>query len=85
MTATTEGDVFKKAVKPMLKRLGKYPHGVLDATQSGRKKQTTRMIKASCPDCGYTVRTTSKWIDIAVPTCPAPDCDNCGGDLEVDQ
>ena len=83
MTATTEGDVFKKAVRPMLKRVGRYPHGQLDATLSGRKKQTTRMLKASCPECGYTVRTTAKWIEVAVPTCPDADCEHYGGPMEV--
>lgn len=32
--------------------------------------QGTRMIKASCRDCGYTVRLTRKWITVAVPQCP---------------
>ena len=40
-------------------------------------KQTTRMLKCECPACGYTVRTTRKWLDIAVPTCPV-----CLFDLE---
>lgn len=34
------------------------------------KKQTTRMLKCECPQCGYTVRTTRKWLDVAVPVCP---------------
>lgn len=38
----------------------------------GKKKQSTRMIKASCPECGYTVRVTRKWLDTAgAPICPA--------------
>lgn len=32
--------------------------------------QGTRMIKAACRDCGYTVRLTRKWIAVAVPQCP---------------
>ena len=47
-----------------------YPHAKLDARQSGRKKDGTRLLKLECPDCGYTVRTTAKWIEIGYPTCP---------------
>jgi hypothetical protein len=33
--------------------------------------QTTRMIKCACPMCGYTARTTRKWLDAAgAPICP---------------
>ncbi|MDM4718431.1 SprT-like domain-containing protein [Micromonospora sp. WMMA1363] len=42
---------------------------------SGPAKQGTRMIKVVCntPDCpceGYTVRTTSKWLEVGAPKCP---------------
>lgn len=35
-------------------------------------KQTTRLLKATCTaeDCGYTVRVTSKWLEIGPPHCP---------------
>lgn len=35
-------------------------------------KQTTRLLKAMCmaEDCGYTVRVTSKWLEIGPPHCP---------------
>jgi hypothetical protein len=81
MTATTEGEAFKQAVQPMLDAIGDYPHAKLDATK--RKKQGTRMIKASCAACGYTVRSTAKWISIATPTCPAPDCHEWGNPMMV--
>lgn len=32
-------------------------------------KVGTRMLKCECPDCGYVVRTTQKWLDIGLPTC----------------
>jgi hypothetical protein len=41
-----------------------------------RKKQSTRMLKAVCSRCGYTVRLTSKWAYMAdgktpnLPQCP---------------
>lgn len=37
---------------------------------SGPKKQGTRMHKVICLDCGYTVRTTAKWIAVGLPVCP---------------
>jgi hypothetical protein len=81
MTATTEGEAFKQAVQPMLDAIGNYPHAKLDATK--RRKQSTRMIKASCTACGYTVRTTAKWIGIATPTCPDVDCYDYGNPMMI--
>lgn len=49
--------------------LGDYPHASLDP--NARKKQGTRMIKLICPETGYTVRTTKKWLALGVPTSPA--------------
>ena len=63
MTATEAGENFKTIIAPILAQVGEYPH----ATQ--RKKQGTRMVKCVC-ECGYTVRTTAKWIDVGVPHCP---------------
>jgi len=34
------------------------------------KKQSTRMLKAECPECGYTIRLTKKWADVGLPSCP---------------
>jgi len=31
----------------------------------------TKLVKCACPRCGYTIRTTNKWIERAVPICPA--------------
>lgn len=33
-------------------------------------KQTTRLRKAECGLCGYTVRVTQKWLDVGPPHCP---------------
>lgn len=41
------------------------------APRSSRpKKQTTRMRKCECAECGYTVRTTTKWLELGPPHCP---------------
>jgi len=42
-----------------------------------RTPQTTRMLKVECPADGYIVRTTQKWIDLGLPTCP------CGEEMEL--
>jgi hypothetical protein len=37
------------------------------------RKQTTRMLKATCPKCGYAVRTTRRWLELGAPLCPSGD------------
>ena len=72
MTSTRGGKEFDELVAPILKKLGKYPHAPLSFSK--RKKQSTRMIKCACGFCGYTIRTTSKWINEAgAPICPTCD------------
>lgn len=39
-------------------------------TESKGNKQGTRLLKCECPECGYTVRVTQKWLDIGNPICP---------------
>lgn len=68
LTATFAGDAFKQFIAPILRTLGAYPHAALDT--STRPKQGTRMIKCVCPACGYTVRTTHKWLAVGQPLCP---------------
>ena len=55
----------------LLGSLGTYPHAALAFTT--RKTQGTRMLKAFCPSCGYTVRLTQKWADLGLPTCVCGD------------
>jgi len=53
----------------VLPMIGGYPHAAVDL--NARKKQSTRMIKLVCPETGYTVRTTKKWLDLGLPLSPA--------------
>jgi hypothetical protein len=53
------------------------PHGAASVPDPGGKvhsgpgKQGTRMIKLTAAGyCGYTVRTTRKWLDEGYPLCP---------------
>jgi hypothetical protein len=39
-------------------------------SSNAKKKQKTRLIKACCAECGYTVRVTSRWLEIGPPHCP---------------
>lgn len=42
----------------------------IGGSSNQKKKQTTRLIKCVCGECGYTVRTTQKWLDVGAPHCP---------------
>ena len=72
MTATVAGPEFIEKVQPILDKMPAYPHASLNL-RGKVKKQGTRMIKCSCPECGYTVRTTAKWLEEATPRCPIHD------------
>lgn len=68
MTATTPGDKFREMADGIVEKFGVYPHAKLDV--SSRKTQSTRLLKCECSACGYTVRTTAKWIAVGLPICP---------------
>lgn len=78
--ATVQAPSFMTAYGSIIEGLGAYPHAPLDL--SVRKTQGTRMLKAYCPSCGYTIRLTAKWAydshgDVCLPTCP------CGDDFTL--
>lgn len=72
MTATVPGAALLERLRPVLDDLGPYPHGALrpGSESSTGPKQSTRMLKATCPDCGYLIRTSAKWLDLGAPICP---------------
>jgi hypothetical protein len=67
MTATYASPELQERLNAISADLGPYPHAAL--TAAARKKQTTRMLKIECPDCGYTARAALKWIAVGIPTC----------------
>ncbi len=69
MTATVAGDELTVKLVLIADSLGEYPHKTLNPG-IGRKKQGTRLIKCECNECGYTVRTTQKWLVFGAPLCP---------------
>jgi hypothetical protein len=78
-TSTVAGEALKETLEEFVEEIGPYPHAKL-VYSSSPKKQGTRMIKVACPklECGYQVRTTKKWLEIGVPTCP------CGEKMEAE-
>jgi len=77
MTATTAGEELRKRLEVLTAEIGEYPHAELKHSNA-TPKQGTRMLLLKCPECGYQVRTTKKWIVQGVPTCP------CGTVMETD-
>ena len=73
--STQRAPGFLAEYQAIIDSLGAYPHARLDF--STRKKQGTRMLKAVCPSCGYTIRLTAKWAGQGMPTCP------CGDDFHT--
>jgi hypothetical protein len=57
--------------------LGKFPGAGMKEIAPDRKTQGTRMLKLECPVDGYVVRTTQKWLDVGLPSCP------CGQEMEA--
>lgn len=74
MTATNAGTELAGRIKAWIKVMPEYPHAPL-IPNAGMKKPGSRLLKAQCPCCGYTVRITRQWVDVAPPTCPDPECD----------
>jgi hypothetical protein len=69
--ATGQAATFASTYGEIIKSLDAYPHAALSMTT--KKTQGTRMLKAVCPSCGYTVRLTSKWAALGLPSCPQDD------------
>ncbi len=58
---------FPQAYAGVLSALGAYPHAPLNV--GTKKTQSTRMLKLTCPLCGYTLRTSGKWLATGLPVC----------------
>lgn len=71
LTATYAGEKLIAECKAWMEILGEYPHAKLDLTKAPTKKQSTRMIKMECDQCGYVCRTSKKWLEEVGPAhCP---------------
>lgn len=68
-TSAGAGDDLLKTLQRIAKGLGEYPHAAL--TPHDVVKQSTRLLKVACRECGYIARVTQKWLDEAgAPLCP---------------
>ena len=70
--STKGNDTFQPRYSVILDTLGDYAHAEL-VPGAETKTQPTRMLKLCCPSCGYTVRTTAKWVAAGLPVCPCGD------------
>ena len=78
MTETHAGMDLSKELVKISHDLGDYPHSKLVMALSGKKKQSTRLIKLSCSRCGFIARASKTALEQAgLPTC------GCGGNLEA--
>jgi len=68
-SSTKIGQAFRDNFGSLIASLGEYPHARLNVGHD-RKKQSTRMLKAQCSKCGYTIRITKTWADQGLPLCP---------------
>lgn len=59
--------MFDATFSSIIDGLGDYPHAALSAERP--KAQSTRLLKAVCPSCGYIVRVSSKWALKGLPVC----------------
>lgn len=74
-TVVDEGTLLYASLEEIASALGKYPHRKLNP-QSSEAKQSTRMKKIMCVECGCIVRMTRKWLaEAGCPTC------GCGGEM----
>lgn len=81
LTAISVGEALKVPFAGFLADNGPYPGAAINPAAAGGKKQGTRMLKASCKTCEYTVRLTKKWAVVALPLCPNPACPDHGTTL----
>lgn len=75
-TATVAGAELHAQLENIADDLPEYPHKKLSPADKKRKVGGTRMLKLTCREDGYSVRTTKKWIEVGLPVCP------CGKELE---
>jgi len=79
-TATRAGVELQEKLLDIVDALGEIPHTALIAANSGKPKQTARMLKIECRECAFTFR-ASKTQLIRAYESGAPVCPCCQGDI----
>lgn len=74
MTCTTAGESLMGVFEHIMAKIGTMPHAYLTHEfPKSQKPDTCRMLKCACEGCGYTVRISQKWFEVATPKCPVCD------------
>lgn len=87
-TATIAGDELRAKLDEITASMPPYPHARLNPSErggGGRPKQSTRMLKAECPECHYVIRSSRKWFAKGMPTCHCGTEFVCEEDLDGDE
>jgi len=85
MRSTVAGEELATQIAEWITAHGDIPHNAIKNTaHSTSKTQTTRMIKIVCLGCGYTCRTTRKWLEMGTPLCPDMGCSDYGCEMDVE-
>ncbi len=66
-TATIAGPALIQRLNNISEELGPIPQSAIDIGTGPVKKQSTRMIKVECSECGYIARTTRKFLEMIGP------------------
>jgi hypothetical protein len=68
----------------IIDRIGPYPHTALRQIRGlDQRPGNTRLIRITCPQCGYKLRGTQRWLRVGIPACPNRRCDCFGETMEV--
>lgn len=70
MRSTVAGPELLAKLQTINAALGVFPHAELRGS-NGDKKQRARLLKCSCPQCGYTARIAASWLEKGAPFCPS--------------
>jgi hypothetical protein len=73
------GPELTAQISRICSELGSFPHATLSLSTGTAKPQGTRLLKISCPSCGYTCRTTAKWVAVGLPIC------HCKSGMQLEQ
>lgn len=72
-TCTKAGADLKELLTDIAAELGEFPAAPM-TDESYKPKQSTRMKKVECSNCGFTARTTRKWIEQLPENAQCPIC-----------
>jgi hypothetical protein len=67
-------EILSKVTERMLDKHGAFPHQMLDKSKSPVKKQTTRMLKCACDNCGAIWRMSQSAIVMVEGNMSCPAC-----------